>query len=154
MSERPEEYREPQETGYDDSHLQSPEYRKRLKRKLNTLIAVLEVACAKVRRSLDGPDPDVERLSRIHKNLRDTLRVCNRARTALERHEALPSDLPQHLRLAGQQSFAPDAAEVRGSDVELDGEEERRKFAKLGPIDPREVRSCNLDDLCQRLLGA
>ena len=152
MSDRPEEFHEPQEAGYHDSHLQSPEYRKRLKRKLNTLIAVLEVACAKVRRSLDGPDPDVERLSRIHKNLRDTLRVCNRARTALERHEALPSDLPQHLRLAGEQSFA--AAEVHGSEVELGGEEERRKFAKLGPIDPREVRSCNLDDLCQRLLGA
>ena len=145
-----------QNNSYEDSNLESPEYRRRLKRKLNTLIAVLEVACAKVRRSLAGPDPDVERLSRIYKNLRDTLQVCNRAQTALERHEKLPADLPSHLRLAGAQGFQQDlgAPEGRGFDVELSGESERKKFAKLGPIDTREIRSCNLDELCNRLLGA
>ena len=74
---------QPEERPYSDSHLDSPEYRKRLLRKLNTLIAVLEVACAKVRRSLTGPDADVERLLRIQKNLKDTLQVCLRAKKAL-----------------------------------------------------------------------
>ena len=53
-----------------------------LEHKLNTLIAVIEVACAKVRQSLAGPDPDVDRLSRIHKNLKETLGVCMRAKRA------------------------------------------------------------------------
>lgn len=138
---------------YSDSHLESPEYRKRLMRKLNTLIAVLEVACAKVRRSLAGPDPDTERLTRIYKNLRDTLGVCTRARRALERHEELPSDLPTHLKLAGVESAelpAGDAA--RGRRVELSSDEERRKFDRLGPIDLKDVRAVDLDGLCHQLL--
>lgn len=141
---------------YSDSHLESPEYRERLKRKLNTLIAVLEVACAKVRRSLSGPDPDIERLTRIHKNLRDTLQVCTRARTALDRHEKLPADLPQHLRMAGTGTFGAQLGgdDTRGPEVELSSEAEREKFAKLGPIESRELRDVDLDDLCERLLGA
>src|SRR5262245_2770557 len=78
---------QPEEHPYSDAHLDSPEYRKRLLRKLNTLIAVLEVACAKVRRSLAGADPDVERLTRIQNNLKETLQVCLRAKRALERCE-------------------------------------------------------------------
>ena len=54
-----------EEKPFSESHLDSPEYRRRLMRKLNTLIAVLEVACAKVRQSLSGPDPDIDRLNRI-----------------------------------------------------------------------------------------
>ena len=78
---------QPEEHPYSDAHLDSPEYRKRLLRKLNTLIAVLEVACAKVRRSLAGTDPDVARLTRIQNNLKETLQVCLRAKCALERCE-------------------------------------------------------------------
>ena len=54
----------------------------RLMRKLNALIAVLEVANAKVSRSLDGPEPDMERLLKIRTNLSSTLEVCKRARRA------------------------------------------------------------------------
>src|SRR5262245_14467636 len=78
---------QPEEQPYSDSHLESPGYRRRLLRKLNTLIAVLEVACAKVRRSLEGPNPDVERLTRIQSNLKETLQVCLRAKRALDQCE-------------------------------------------------------------------
>lgn len=145
---------------YSESHLDSPEYRERLMRKLNTLIAVLEVACSKVRRSLAGPEPDTERLTRIHKNLRDTLRVCTRAKSALERRERLPDDLPAHLRQAvGENGLVSPAAPgprpkiVGGNAIEMTSKEEGEKFDRLGPIDPREVREVDLDALCRRLLG-
>ena len=135
---------------YSDSHLESPAYRKRLLRKLNTLIAVLEVACAKVRRSLQGPEADVERLTRIHKNLKDTLGVCQRAKKALQRHEALPDDLPPILgdQLAGE-------AEAMGLEEAPSGEvtrQEKQRFDELGPISNEEIRGVDLDDLCNKLL--
>jgi len=140
---------------YSDSHLDSPEYRRRLLRKLNTLIAVLEVACVKVRRSLAGPNADVERLLRIQKNLKDTLQVCLRAKKALERCEQLPKGLPADLgkvptrqprpQLAGQ-------AGKKGPTVEMSSPEELEKFSKLGPIESKEIRSCDLDTLCRQLL--
>lgn len=148
-----------EEQPFSESHLESPEYRKRLLRKLNTLIAVLEVACAKVRRSLAGPEPDVERLTRIQNNLKETLQVCLRAKAALERCEQkgsataaienLPADLqPKLLPPASQQ---PQPAEARVG--ELSSKDEQRKFQRLGPIDLREVRACDLDSLCQKLIG-
>ena len=82
---------------FHESDLDSPEYRDRLMRKLNALIAVLEVATAKVRKSLAGPAPDVQRLTKIQSNLTSTLEVCRRARRALERREALPEGLPENL---------------------------------------------------------
>lgn len=136
---------QPEEQPYSNSHLDSPEYRKRLLRKLNTLIAVLEVACAKVRRSLEGPNPDVERLSRIQNNLKETLQVCLRAKRALERCEkdkALPR--PQELPAAAE--LGRPASEPASNPLE-----EHRRFERLGPIDLREVRACDLDDLCQQL---
>ena len=144
---------------FSESHLESPEYRERLMRKLNTLIAVLEVACSKVRRSLQGPEPDTERLNRIHKNLRDTLRVCTRAKQALERRERLPDDLPAHLRhaVADPTAMPPAAAAssgrvLGGNAIEMSSKEESEMFGRLGPIEPRELRDVDLDDLCRRLL--
>ncbi len=145
-----------EERPFSESHLDSPEYRKRLTRKLNTLIAVLEVACAKVERSLNGPGADVDRLNRIHKNLHDTLDVCLRARKALERSEVLPGDLSHGLRkVVGEKALAlpaPSARAQRGHAVELSSAEEARKFEHLGPIDPSEIRTCDLDLLCEELL--
>ena len=140
---------------YSDSHLDSPEYRQRLLKKLNTLIAVLEVACAKVRRSLAGPDADVERLNRIQKNLGDTLKVCLRARRALQRSEALPKDLPTSLKDAISPSALglPAGREPAHANVEMTSAREIEKFQKLGPIDLKEVRTVDLDELCRRLLG-
>ena len=147
---------QPEERPYSDSHLGSPEYRKRLLRKLNTLIAVLEVACAKVRRSLAGPDADIERLLRIQKNLKDTLQVCQRAKKALEHCERLPADLPPGLALlpapAASAPAASEAQRANGQGIELSSSEEQKKFEQLGPIDLREVRACDLDALCRQLL--
>jgi len=140
---------QPEEQPYNDSHLDSPEYRKRLLRKLNTLIAVLEVACAKVRRSLAGPDPDIERLTRIQNNLKDTLQVCQRAKRALERCEETHAQPASEAVAPPQQLPAP--AKAAGAE-ELVSSEERKKFQRLGPIDLREVRACDLDALCQKLL--
>ena len=88
---------QPNNEPFNESHLDSVEYRDRLTRKLNCLIALLEVAMARVRRSLAGPEPDIDRLTKIRSNLQSTLDVCLRARTALERHEPLPDDLPASL---------------------------------------------------------
>ena len=145
-----------EEKPFSESHLESPEYRKRLLRKLNTLIAVLEVACAKVRRSLPGPEPDVDRLKRIQKNLKDTLAVCIRAKTALERCEKLPADLTQSLsQVTDDQGIGLPGKKLRikkGAAVEMSSNDEAKKFQGLGPIEPNEVRSVNLDDLCRQLL--
>ncbi|MEQ1892587.1 MAG: hypothetical protein ABL998_08610 [Planctomycetota bacterium] len=142
----------PEETPFNESHLESPEYRKRLLRKLNTLIAVLEVACAKVRRSLAGPEPDIERLTRIQNNLKETLSVCLRAKSALERCEEQQSTSQAAAieKLLPQQAAQGQA--TTGKVGELTSVDEQRKFERLGPIDLREVRACDLDELCQKLI--
>lgn len=139
---------QPDEQPFSSSHLESSAYRKRLLRKLNTLIAVLEVACAKVRRSLQGPEPDVERLTRIHRNLKDTLDVCHKAKNALQRQEQLPSNLPPILGLEGgaEHFGVPALPEVFLSPAEA------QRFAGLSPITADEIRAVDLDDLCNRLL--
>ena len=146
-----------EEKPFTNSNLDSPEYRKRLMRKLNTLIAVLEVACSKVRRSLAAPDPDTERLNRIHKNLQDTLQVCVRAKQALERCEALPDDLPSSITNGLMPEGEVESEELVprppvGSEVEMTSRKEAQKFKSLGPIDKQEIQSVDLDDLCRQLL--
>jgi len=149
----------PENPSFSESHLDSAAYRDRLMRKLNCLIAVLEVANAKVRRSLAGPAPDVERLLRIQKNLEDTLDVCQRARSALEKRGALPPELSKDLeQVAPPKLLRPAPAhepaakrKPRGRKVEMTSAQERAKFQKLGRIDPRMVRVCDLDELARRL---
>ena len=153
MSEKPEK------RPFSESNLDSYEYRERLMRKLNCLIAVLEVATAKVRKSLAGPDPDVERLKRIQANLQSTLEVCVRARTALERREALPKDLPENLAsVVGADGmngdFVPGRSVGRlpgGSQIELSSPAEREKFERMGKIDLAEVQACDIDQLTRML---
>lgn len=150
-----------EEKPYSDSHLDSPEYRKRLMRKLNTLIAVLEVACAKVRRSLLMPEADTDRLNRIHKNLNDTLQVCLRAKKALERCEQLPGGLTEELsqvvgehgRMLPELAKAEAAAPDQLRNVEMSSPEEVEKFRNLGPIDPIDIRTCDFEELCRKLSG-
>lgn len=145
-----------QEEPFSESHLESPEYRERLLRKLNCLIAVLEVATAKVRKSLTGPDADAERLTRIRTNLQSTLDVCLRARAALERREALPKDLATNLvQVVGDVAPTPDLPpaekRARATRLETSSEREREKLARLGPIDPRHVKLVDLDALAKKL---
>ena len=154
------------EQPFSESNLDSVEYRERLKRKLNCLIAVLEVATAKVRQSLAGPAPDVERLTRIQKNLQDTLDVCLRARSALEKRGRLPSSLTRDLAAAvnpnivlgldAPTSSQPAAASkrdaVNGRETELTPHE-LTKFARLPKIDSAMIGACDLDELTRMLQG-
>jgi hypothetical protein len=144
---------EPQQP-FKDTDLDSPEYRERLMRKLNCLIAVLEVANAKVDRSLAGPQPDVERLTRIKSNLTSTLEVCRRARKALERREALPEGLPENLaavvRRASEVKSLPKRLPA-GSSAEMATDKERRRFEMMGRITQQELRSADLDALARQL---
>lgn len=156
MTEQPNNENE----SFSESNLNSTEYRDRLTRKLNCLIALLEVAMARVRRSLSGPDPDVERLTKIRSNLKSTLDVCLRARTALERHEPLPDDLPASLTQVAKESpsqahvLRPRSASLPlGADHELSSLQEKRKFQRMGKISAKEVGSVDLDDLERKLQG-
>jgi hypothetical protein len=147
----------PQEEPFSEANLNSPEYRERLMRKLNCLIAVLEVATAKVKKSLDTPSADTERLVRIRSNLQSTLDVCLRARAALERRESLPKELPANLAQVvddGEVVHAPKPAakkRVTGARVEFTSADERRKFRHLPPIDKRMLAACDLEELTRRL---
>jgi hypothetical protein len=139
-------------------------------RKLNCLIAVLEVASAKVRKNMAGSPPDSERLARICANLESTLEVCQRARTALERrHGSTPTAVrpskPDHILLppapsrgrhprAKPEPRKPGRSRSRSrrrllSDIST--EAERQKFENLPPIDRRTIRHCDLDELARKL---
>jgi len=161
-------------------------------RKLNCLIAVLEVATAKVKKSMDGSPPDAERLARICANLQSTLEVCQRARTALEKRQATQAGGragPKDRALTVQPAPPPPAPReppsapktpaagskdakssggkrsepkrrgvrwgkgIRPPTSDLVSESERRKFAKLPPIDRKSIASCDLDDLSRRLIS-
>lgn len=147
---------QPQDEPFSEAHLASPEYRERLMRKLNCLIAVLEVATAKVKRSMSAQDADVPRLSRIRTNLQSTLDVCLRARAALERREALPRELPENLEevMRGElaERIGPKHADRRApTPLETASEHERAKFEKLPPIARDELRTLDLERLIRDL---
>jgi len=140
--------------------IDSPEYREKVMRKLNCLIAVLDVACTKVRRSLAGPEPDIERLTRIQANLTKTLKVCRKAKLALERREALPDDLPASLsNVVGDMGISQQASSKKksrmptGAYIEMSSNKEVAKFRELGPIGKEEFTSINFDDLAAKLQG-
>jgi hypothetical protein len=138
------------EEPFSEAHLESAEYRERLLRKLNCLIAVLEVATAKVRKSLAGPEADKDRLTRIRTNLQCTLDVCLRARAALERRESLPKDVASTLvQVVGDvpPPMRPAEKRARATRLETASEREREKFARLGPIDPRQAKLIDFDAL-------
>jgi hypothetical protein len=150
---------EPQDESFQETNLNSPEYRERLMRKLNCLIAVLEVATAKVRKSLADPEADTERLSRIRTNLQSTLDVCMRARAALERREALPKELPENLSQVIEETRvvelrSQERPRNRGPRAQGDlRKAERGKFAKLGSIQKAELGKVDLDELTRKLQG-
>ena len=150
---------EPHDDSFQETNLNSPEYRERLMRKLNCLIAVLEVATAKVKKSLCEPEADIERLSRIRTNLQSTLEVCVRARAALERREALPKELPENLSQVIEETkvieartpvrFRKPAGSAR-SEVQ---QQERKRFASMGSIKKAELVKVDLDELTRKLQG-
>ncbi|MCP5021764.1 MAG: hypothetical protein GY930_08295 [bacterium] len=138
---------------FNETDLDSPEYRERLMRKINCLIAVLEVASAKVKRSIDGPSPDMDRLVRIQTNLISTLEVCRRARRALERREALPEGLPENLAAVVRQVGKETSKGLpEGSMQELSSPEELERFKGMGAIKKEEIESVDFDALSRSLM--
>ena len=126
------------------SRLGSPEYRARLLTKINCLITVLEVAIAKVTRSLEHEDADERRLNRIRNNLENTLGICSRARkTLLKAHgsEALSTE-----------AVTAEEAKMSYRDyVELASIDEYRRFKELPPIESTQIGETDIDDLARKL---
>ncbi len=144
---------EPKEP-FQESNLESAEYRERLMKKLNCLIAVLEVANAKVKRSLAGPSPDVARLTKIQGNLKSTLEVCRRARRALERRQRLPEGLPENLAEVVRRTREVKKRIPRlpqGARFEMQDSDEFKRFDSMGRISADELTGCDLDELSRRL---
>ena len=122
--------------------LGSAEYRTRLTTKLNCLIAVLEVAIAKITKSIDTPGANEERLGKVRSNLENTLSICNRAKQTL--------DKTQHNKQTHRRDASGKLMTARDY-VELTSIEEYQKFRGMKPITTDELESIDFDDLSRRL---
>jgi hypothetical protein len=141
-----------QSSGSENKGLSSSEYRARLLTKLNCLIAVLEVAIAKISRSMDVPGANEERLMKIRSNLENTLSICSRAKQTLESGLA-PRSLPgpsSPSRSANAKAAADRRMSYRDY-VELSSIEEYTKFKRLPPIKSQDLERVDLDDLIDQL---
>ena len=123
--------------------LGSAEYRTRLTTKLNCLIAVLEVAIAKITKSMDAPGANEDRLTKIRGNLENTLSICHRAKQTLDKTQQNKQTMRRDRD--GKLMTARDY-------VELTSIEEYRKFRGMKPITPEEVEAIDFDELSRRLL--
>lgn len=123
--------------------LGSAEYRARLTTKLNCLIAVLEVAIAKISKSMDVPGANEERLLKIRGNLQNTLAICHRARQTLDR----TASTMKANGVASAEGIQMTARDY----VELSSIDEYRKFRRMEPIAKDEIQKVDLDDLARRL---
>ena len=122
--------------------LSSTEYRARLTTKLNCLIAVLEVAIAKITKSMDVPGANEDRLTKIRSNLENTLSICQRARQTLDRTAGSRS-----VMASGEDRAAMTARDY----VELTSIDEYRKFRRMEPISRLELQAIDFDELARRL---
>lgn len=133
----------------DPSTLGSQEYRNRLLTKLNCLVAVLEVAIAKIGRSLEAPGANEDRLMKIRGNLENTLSICHRAKKTLE----------QNLHSRGEGATAtrsrsrdPESMSYRDY-VELSSIDEYKRFKTLPPISDDDIAEADIDQLMKKLGG-
>ena len=123
--------------------LGSAEYRTRLSTKLNCLIAVLEVAIAKITKSLDTPGANEDRLTKIRGNLENTLSICHRAKQTLDRSTAKTA--------TRSKTTDGDRSMTARDYVELTSIEEYRKFRTMTPITQEELEQIDFDELSRRL---
>ena len=139
----------PKNDGSKNPHsgLSSAEYRAKLLTKLNCLIAVLEVAIAKISRSIDLPGTNEERLLKIRGNLENTLSICKRAKTTLVKGIG-PTSTKQSSRARGR--GAKEKMSYRDY-VELSSIEEYQKFKTMPPIKSEELDQIDIDDLVRKL---
>jgi hypothetical protein len=122
--------------------LTSAEYRARLTTKLNCLIAVLEVAIAKITKSMDVPGANEDRLVKIRSNLENTLAICHRAKHTLDR---TASAKPLASRSDDKRSM------TARDYVELTSIDEYRKFRKMPPISRDDLSAIDFEELARRL---
>lgn len=127
--------------------LSSAEYRARLTTKLNCLIAVLEVAIAKIAKSMDLPGANEERLLKIRSNLENTLSICHRAKQTLDRTAGNAK--------SGAKRSDDSRANMSARDyVELTSIDEYRKFRQMTPIAKDDIAKIDFDELARRLTDA
>lgn len=125
--------------------LSSGEYRARLMTKLNCLIAVLEVAIAKISKSMGLPGANEERLLKIRSNLENTLAICHRAKQTLEKTGATKAAVPAR---------ESDPGKMTARDyVELSSIDEYRKFKRMAPIQRTDLDVVDFEELTRRLAG-
>jgi hypothetical protein len=133
----------------DRSTLGSQEYRNRLLTKLNCLVAVLEVAIAKIGRSLEAPGANEERLLKIRGNLENTLSICHRAKQTLEQNM---SGTATETATKEPRSKGRDRSSMSYRDyVELSSIDEYQRFKGLPPIRPEDISGADFDDLLGKL---
>jgi hypothetical protein len=122
--------------------LSSSEYRARLMTKLNCLIAELEVAIAKISKSMGLPGANEERLLKIRSNLENTLAICHRAKQTLEKSGGSKPTASRQV----------DPSKMTARDyVELSSIDEYRKFKKMTPIQRTDLDIVDFEDLARRL---
>jgi len=127
--------------------LSSAEYRAKLLTKLNCLIAVLEVAIAKISRSIDLPGTNEERLLKIRGNLENTLSICKRAKNTLVTGID-PASAEKGSRVQGREG----KTRMSYRDyVELSSIEEYQKFKAMPPIKSEELEQLDIDELVKKL---
>ncbi len=129
------------------SSLSSAEYRAKLLTKLNCLVAVLQVAIAKISNGLNLPGANEERLLKVRVNLENTLSICKRAKGTLEKGMGMTTrnrlDAPKNRNRPGKMSYR--------DYVELSSIDEYKKFKTLPPIEGGDIESVDLDELIQKL---
>ena len=146
----------------------SPEqYRARLNNKLNCLVAVLEVAIAKIDRTMDGPSANTDRLNKIRENLENTLAICRRASKTLQSDTSAMPEMPAvDLKKAAEQARMANDFQAKAQKpitrksprdmtyrdyVELSSVKEYRKFKQLPPIKKKDLEEADLDTLMRKL---
>ena len=130
------------------SGLSSAEYRAKLLTKLNCLIAVLEVAIAKISRSIDLPGANEERLLKIRSNLENTFSICNRAKQSLENNASGGVSTKVETR---RKRLTPKGKMSYRDYVELSSIEEYQKFKTLPPIASQDLKSLDIEELLRKL---
>jgi hypothetical protein len=129
------------------SSLSSAEYRAKLLTKLNCLVAVLQVAIAKISKGMELPGANEERLLKVRGNLENTLSICKRAKVTLEKGMGVSVrkrlDSPREASASGRMSYR--------DYVELSSIDEYQKFKSLPPIEDNELASVDLDELIEKL---
>jgi hypothetical protein len=127
--------------------LSDPLFRAAMLSKLESLIAVLEVARAKADGAIQDRPAEVGRLSRVLGDLDKTLEVCRRAQTSLN---TVPVQDGQ-IDSGSNQASAEAADASHRYFVESMNFAEYRRLSKLAPLQTTKMAEDQLEELCRRL---